>query len=97
MSVSKVTLLGKPGSTYTIMYGSKSYMFAAGYSRKVSVVIALEARKRKDGKGQPLFEVEDLPEIVQPAPPPATKTSDPTGHPQGQNVPAEAQQPTFGI
>jgi hypothetical protein len=97
MSVSKVTLLGKPGSTYTIMYGSRDYMFAAGYPRKVPVAIALEARKRKDGKGQPLFGVEDLPEIVQPAPPPATKTIDQAGHQKGQNVPAEAQQPTFGI
>jgi hypothetical protein len=91
--VSKVTLLGTPGSTYTIAYGAREYLFAAGRARKVPVVIALEAQKKRDRRGAPLFSVEDLPEIVTSAPP---EPADPVEEPE-QNAPAEAQQPTFGI
>lgn len=90
--VSKVTLLGTPGSTYTIMYGAREYLFAAGHARKVPVVIALEARKKKDRRGSPLFSVEDLPEIVESAP---LEKPDPADVAE-QNAPAEAQQ-TFGL
>ena len=90
--MSKVTLHGAPGSTYAIMYGARDYVFAAGRARKVPVVIALEARKKKDRRGYPLFSVEDLPEVVVSA----AQELDPVRKPS-QKAPAKAQQQTFEI
>jgi hypothetical protein len=98
MSVSKVTLLGKPKSTYTIVYGTNEYMFVAGRPRKVPVAIALEAKKRKDRRGKPLFEVKDLPKIITPAPSPVSEKGIRTEISLEQNVPTEEQQQlTFGM
>jgi hypothetical protein len=57
MSLPKVTLLGAPGNTYTIAYGTGTYEFTAGVTRKVPVPIALEARKRKTRDGRPMFDI----------------------------------------
>lgn len=64
MSLPKVTLLGDPGNTYTIAYGSCTYEFAAGKPRKVPVVIALEAKKKMLAE-RPLFSVDGMPRIVE--------------------------------
>jgi hypothetical protein len=65
MPTSKVTLLGKPGNTYTLVHGQKSYMFGAGSPRKVPLVVALIAKKKMDRRGNPIFRVEELPEIIE--------------------------------
>jgi hypothetical protein len=57
-SLPKVTLLGDKGNTYSLGYGAKVYEFTAGVARKVSLPVALVARKVKDKKGNLIFSVE---------------------------------------
>ena len=92
MSMSKVTLLGAPGRTYTIMHHEKSYSFSAGHSRKVPQVIALVAKKRHDAKGNAFFRVEELPETVTNG---GKTQSKKLKGPKEQNVSTEAQQQTL--
>lgn len=65
-SLPKVTLLGAQGNTYVIVYGAKMFPFEAGKGVRVPVPIALLAGKKRNKKGEPLFSVSGLPEIVGP-------------------------------
>lgn len=60
----KVTLLGKIGSSYTIIIIGGSYTFTVGKAVEVPVAVALEAQKKLNRRKGPLFLVEDLPNIV---------------------------------
>ena len=61
----KVTLLGTGGGSYALVIGVKRYVFRAGRPKLVPVAVAIEARKRKNEKGYLLFDVEDMPKIVE--------------------------------
>lgn len=60
----KATLLGTAGMDYILAYGRQSYFFKAGKPAEVPVAVALILEKKVDRKGQPLFEIERMPEIV---------------------------------
>jgi hypothetical protein len=94
-SLPKVTLLGSPGNTFVLVYGAKMFEFEAGKSRRVPVPIALLARKKQDRKGNPLFKIADMPEIVRPTPVGASKEN-PKGS-KRQNVTARTSQGTLEI
>jgi len=61
----KVTLLGAEGCRYDLVIGVKTYVFNSGRPKAVPVAVALEAKKRTNAKGSPLFAVEDMPTIVE--------------------------------
>jgi len=60
----KVALLGNEGGRYDLVLGVKTYVFRAGHPKVVPAAVAIEAGKRVDEKGRPLFTVEDMPVIV---------------------------------
>jgi hypothetical protein len=65
----KVTLLGKDGATYHYPTPKRIFDFESGVPQEVPVATALALGKKKGLKGKPLFLIEELPEIVQPATP----------------------------
>lgn len=69
MSSPKVTLIGKKGNTYSIVYGQRIFEFTAGIKKRVPVVIAIEAGKKRDRKGNLMFKVEGMPEVIEKASP----------------------------
>jgi hypothetical protein len=92
-SLPKVTLLGAPGNTYIITYGAKMFEFHSGKGVRVPVSVALLAQKKKDRKGNPLFSIAGMPEIV--------RTHEVKEVPKkvrrGQNVAARTSQGTLEI
>lgn len=60
----KATLRSTAGKDYTLTYGRQSYFFRAGKPAEVPVAVALILEKKRDRKGQPLFEIERMPETV---------------------------------
>lgn len=60
----KVTLLGADGRSYDLIIGVKKYVFHTGKAKSVPAVVAIEAGKKLDEKGRPLFAVEDMPKII---------------------------------
>lgn len=60
---SKVTLLRPENATYTAYFFGKEYSFRGGRKKKIPAAIAMKLRKILH-KGKPLFNVEDLPEVI---------------------------------
>ena len=60
----KVTLLQPPYKDYTIYYGKGGFRFEGGKAKEVPVAVALLCKKKKTAKGDPLFSVAKMPEIV---------------------------------
>ena len=60
----KVTL--QTGTTFSLAVGKKIYSFTQGISQKVSVGVAIVAKKRKNQNGQSLFSVAHLSETPAP-------------------------------
>lgn len=63
----KATLLSTAGKDYILPYGRKSYFFKAGITQEVPVAVALLLEKKRNRKGEPIFEIERMPEIVEAA------------------------------
>jgi len=63
----KAILLGRPHATYDYVFGIKTFRFVQGVEVEVPVVVAL-ALQRRASKGKPMFEVRELPAIVERVP-----------------------------
>lgn len=62
----EVTLLNDPWKSYTIMIARAKYEFKGGNTvSDVPVPVALEAQKKKNAEGGPLFKVTGMPDIVE--------------------------------
>ncbi len=84
----KATLLGTAGKDYILSYGRQSYFFKAGKAQEVPVPVALILAKKTDRKGKLLFDIEQMPAIVE-----AEEVRVPE-KPE-QNVPVDVGQLTF--
>ncbi len=62
----KVTLLADEWESYSMAFGKRMFEFHGGQPVDVPVAVALEAKKRVTREKQPLFRVEELPEIIAP-------------------------------
>lgn len=60
----KVTLIGEPWVTRTMVFGRKKFVFHGGETKSTPVAVALVLKKRRDDDGRYVFKVEDMPEIV---------------------------------
>lgn len=60
----RVTLIGEPWATRTMVFGKKRFVFNGGQPKEVPVSVALFLKTRKDESGNALFKVEGLPVIV---------------------------------
>ena len=61
----KVTLLAEPWTNYTLIHGMASYEFHGGEPLDVPVHAALICSKKRDQKGNCLFKIDDMPEVVE--------------------------------
>lgn len=57
--------LGSKGSDYTMVVGAGVFKFTAGEPKEVSPAVALRLGKVTDGQDQPLFRIDEMPEIVE--------------------------------
>lgn len=60
----KVTLLSGEGTNFLLRFGSKSFDFQPGVEELVPVAVALALKGYKMPGGKPLFNIDDMPEIV---------------------------------
>lgn len=60
----KVTLLSGEGTNFLFRFGSKLFDFIGGGEERVPVAVALALEGQKMPGGKPLFQIEDMPEIV---------------------------------
>ncbi len=61
----KVTLLKEAWSNYSFAFGRHILVFEGGLPTQVPVAVALELKKKMKVDGSPLFEIVDLPKIIQ--------------------------------
>jgi len=60
----KATYLASENSTYDMYFGRALYRFKGGKSKVIPTVLGLRIKNNKNGKGEPMFKVTGLPEIV---------------------------------
>ncbi len=61
----KVTLLADKWQNHLLIFGKAQYNFFGEKPQVVPVNIALICRDKKKSTGEPLFKVEDIPEVVE--------------------------------
>lgn len=64
MSLPIVKLVDKNCKTYTYTFGNREYGFRQGVSESVSVHLALRLRKILNRKGNGIFKIINLPEVI---------------------------------
>lgn len=61
----KAILLGDREDTYLYRYGVKAFEFSGGVPMDVPVAVALALQRKVGRKGDPLFQIENVPEVVE--------------------------------